>query len=77
MSNQMKRIWVPKEYENFLKMVENNLRKQINAPPELINKLPLKSEIHKRIPIIFNENPNLLKMLIQWNKGKKRNKNDY
>ena len=68
MKNNSKSVKVPMEFSNFLNQVENNMRKQMGLSPYIAERVKLKSEIQRRIPLIFQENPNMMKKLIELNK---------
>lgn len=66
MSKRM--FYVTKEFEDFVKRMENNISKNLNLSEDTRSTLKLKSIIQRRMVNIFNENPNMVKRLIQ---GKK------
>ena len=78
MNNQrsrFKNVNIPIEFHNFLNQVEENMKKNMGLPNYISDRIKLKSEIQRKIPLIFKENPNIMKQLIDINRKKKENKN--
>ena len=70
-----KNVNIPIEFHNFLNMVENNIKQDMKVPLFIKDKIKLKSDIQRRIPLIFKENPSIMKQLININKQRKEKKN--
>lgn len=63
---------IPIELEEFLKMVEENMRRNLGVPKDVNMRVGM--TIQRRIPKFFEDNPEALKQLIYGNikKRKKR-----